>query len=65
VIEPEALGDGACELVLPQRALLDEDPLRQRALVLGLGDREVHRSLVDEPELDDDVAQPAAGASAP
>ena len=65
VVEPEALGDGARELVLRQRAVLDEDPLGQRAVVVGLGDREVHRPLVDEAQVDDDVAQHAAGASAP
>jgi hypothetical protein len=34
-------------------------------LVFGLGERDVHRALVDEPEVDDDVAQHAARAATP
>jgi hypothetical protein len=65
VVEPEALGHRARELLLPQRPLLDEDALGKSPLVLRRGDREVHRPLVDEPEVDDDVAQHTAGAATP
>ena len=65
VVEPEALRHRARELLVPQRAVLDEDALGERALVLRLRERDVHRPLVDEPEVDDDVAQHAAGPASP
>ena len=65
VVEAEALGDRARELVLGDRAGGEQDALRGRA---GRGrhlDGLVHRLALDEPEIDDDVGQHAAGPTAP
>jgi hypothetical protein len=65
VVEPEALGDRAGELVLGQRAGLQQHALGSRALAGGGLDRLVHRRALDEAEVDDHVAEYAARAAAP
>ena len=65
MVEPEALGDRARELVVGERAVLDQQPLGQRARVLRARDGLVHHPLLDEAEVDDDVGQHAAGPAAP
>ena len=66
VVEPEALGDRARELVLGQRAVLRPAAARA-ARPLSLA-RSTARSIVPcstKPEVDDDVREHAAGATAP
>ena len=60
MVEAEALGDRARELVLGQRAGRDQHALGGRAGRVGLLDRLVHRLALDEPEVDDDVGEHAA-----
>ncbi len=65
MVEAEALGHRARELLLGDGAVGDEQPLGERAALLGTLDRVVDRRLVDEPEVGDDVRQHAARATAP
>ena len=65
MVEPEALGDRARELVVGDRAVLEQQPLGQRARVLRPRDGLVHDPLLDEAEVDDHVGQHAAGPATP
>ena len=65
MVETEALGDRASELVVGDRAVLEQQPLGQRARVLGARDGLVHDPLLDEAEVDDHVGEHAAGPTAP
>ena len=65
VVEPEALRDRARELVLGQRPVGDQQPLGQRAVVVGALDREIDRALLDEAQVDEDVREHAAGSTPP
>ena len=65
MVEAEALGHRARELLLADGAVGDEQPLGERAALLGASDRLVDGRLVDEAEVGDDVRQHAARATAP
>ena len=65
VVEAEALGDGAAQLLVGERAVADQDALGGGAVRVPALDREVHRAAVDEAEVHDHVRQDTAGAAAP
>ena len=65
MVETEALGDRSRELVVGERAVLEQQPLGQRALILRARDGLVHDPLLDEAEVDDHVREHAAGPTAP
>ena len=65
MVEAEALGDGARELALGDRAGRDQHALGGRAGGVRLLDGVVHRLALDEAEVDDHVGEHAAGAAAP
>jgi hypothetical protein len=64
VVQAEALGHRTGELVVVDRTLRQQYPLRRRARRVGGLHRVVHHLPLDEPEVDDDVGQHAPGASA-
>ena len=64
VVQAVALGDGAGQRVLAQRAGLDEDVLGRAAAGPGGLDRLLDALARREPELDDDVGQEARPARA-
>ena len=64
VVEAVALGHGAGELVLADRALLEEHPLGRAAGGARGLDGGLHHLALGEAELDDDVGEEAAGAAA-
>ena len=65
VVEPEALRDGAGELLLGDRAGREQHALRGRAGGVRHLDRLVHRLPLDVAEVDDHVREHASGTAAP
>ena len=66
MVEAEALGDRARELVLGDRAVGERAAARaSEPAALARLDRLVHRRPLDEAEVDEDVGEHAAGAAAP
>ena len=65
VVEAEALGDGARELVVGDGAVGDEQPLGRGAVAVGALDRLVDLAARDEVQLDDHVREHASGTAAP
>ncbi len=65
VVEAEALGDAARELIVRQRAVADQDALGRGAALRGAVDRLIDRAAVDETEVDEHIRQHAAGPATP
>ena len=64
VVDPEAVGDDARQLVGGQDAVLDQDLPGAAARLTGLGDRVLDPRTVGEAEVDDHVADEAVGSGA-
>jgi hypothetical protein len=64
VIEAEALGEPPGELLLGHRARREQDALGPRVLVVGRAGGDVELLAGDEAQVDEDVAEHAARASA-